>query len=109
MKQKIFIKPLSINKAFQGRRFKTKLYKSYENELIPKIKKIKIKEGAKLELDIKFGFSSKLADIDNPLKPLIDILQKSLNFNDKLIYKMTVEKLDVKKGSEFIEFTISYI
>jgi Holliday junction resolvase RusA-like endonuclease len=57
-------------------------------------------------LILKFGFSSKLADWDNPVKPFQDILQKRFNFDDRDIFKATVEKEIVKKGSEFIDFKI---
>lgn len=101
----IKIKPLSINKCWQGKRFKTKVYKSYETELLLKLKNIKISSG-KLKLIITFGFSNKLSDIDNGLKPFIDILQKKYKFNDRMIYELIVIKEIVKKGDEFIEWEI---
>ena len=101
----IKIKPLSINQCWQGRRFKTKVYKSYESELILKLKNTKISNG-KLKLIITFGFSNKLSDIDNGLKPFIDILQKKYKFNDRMIYELIVKKEIVKKGKEFIEWEI---
>ena len=103
------IKPLSINVAFQGRRFKTEDYKSYEREmfiLLPKT--LKIPKG-KMKLSIVFGFSNKASDIDNCCKLLIDILQKKYGFNDKNIYRLEVEKKIVKKGSEYLDFEISEI
>jgi len=33
-------------------------------------------------------------------------LQTKYNFNDKWIYMITATKTDVKKGEEFIEFTL---
>lgn len=99
-------KPLSVNKVWCGKRFKTDIYKVYEQELFFLLpKELKIPTG-KLHLKLKFGLSSKASDIDNPLKPFIDILQKKYGFNDKKIYKLSVEKVDVKKGQEFIEFEI---
>ena len=106
---RIYIKPLSVNEVWAGRRFKTPAYKSYEQELsylLPK--KLEIPNG-KLELKITFGFSNKASDIDNPVKPLLDILQKTYGFNDKKIYKLEVEKVDVKKGEEYIEFKIDQL
>ena len=58
-----------------------------------------------IQLDIQVGFSSPLADIDNVLKPLIDVLQKRYDFNDKEIQKITIEKFVTKKGDEFIKIT----
>ena len=101
---KIKIKALSVNRCWQGKRFKTPQYKSYEQELWYLLPNQNIPQG-KLELNIKVGFSSKLADIDNIAKPLIDILQKKYIFNDKQIFKLVLEKEDVKKGSEYISFS----
>ena len=39
---RINIKPLSINCAFQGRRFKTPKYKAYEAEVLLKLKPMQI-------------------------------------------------------------------
>ena len=105
MPDKIKIKPLSVNDCWQGRRFKTKAYNDYEKELFYLLpKKLKIPKGKKLKLRIWWGFSSKASDIDNPVKPLLDILQKKYGFNDKSIYQMVVEKEDVGKGEEYIIF-----
>lgn len=99
---KIKIRPLSVNKCWVGRRFKTEDYKNYEQELLLKLPKLKIGNG-KLELSLTFGFSNKGQDIDSSLKPTIDILQKKWNFNDKNIYHLTVKKEITKKGEEFVE------
>jgi len=104
----INIKPLSINCAFQGKRFKTNKYKNYEKSCFLLLPKIKVPEG-KLKVDLVFGFSSKLSDADNPVKCFIDILQKKYDFNDNKIYEYSIKKVDVKKGSEFIEFNITSI
>jgi Holliday junction resolvase RusA-like endonuclease len=102
---KIKIKPLSVNECWQGRRFKTLAYKSYNKELLFSLPNYHIPKG-KLSIKIEFGLSSKNADIDNPVKPLLDILQDTYRFNDKQIYKMLIEKVDVKKGKEYIKFII---
>ena len=105
---RISIKPLSVNQAFQGKRFKTKKYKSFEKELLLKLPTIKVPEG-KLMLVATFGLSSKNADWDNPIKTFQDVLQKKYGFNDKNVYKAIIEKVDVKKGKEFIEFKLTKI
>jgi len=73
--RKINIKPLSVNECWQGKRFKTKEYKQYEKDLLLMLPKIGICK-APFKITIEFAFSSTLADIDNPLKPFLDILQK---------------------------------
>jgi Holliday junction resolvase RusA-like endonuclease len=100
---KINIKPLSVNQVWQGKRFKTKAYKDYEQEAWYLLPNKNIPKG-KLHLILEAGLSSKNADIDNIAKPFIDILQKKYIFNDKMIYKLDLIKKDVKKGEEYIKF-----
>jgi len=103
---KISIKPLSVNQCWMGKRFKTQRYKAYEKELLLLLpNKLKVPLGM-LEIHFKFGFSSKLADYDNPIKPFQDILQQKYGFDDKVIFKATIEKEIVKKGEEYVEFKI---
>jgi Holliday junction resolvase RusA-like endonuclease len=104
---RIEIKPLSVNDVWRGRRFKTPDYKAYEQHcflILPNA--VEIPEG-RLELKIKFGLSSAGGDIDNPTKPILDILQKKYGFNDSRIYRLAIEKVITKKGAEFIEFEIN--
>ena len=103
---RIEIKPLSVNEVWQGKRFRTDKYRAYQKEVALKLKPMKVGSG-KLSLSLRFGLSSKNADIDNPIKSFIDCLQKKYGFNDRQIYRLTVEKEDVPKGQEYIEFTIS--
>lgn len=102
------IKPLSVNKAWQGKRFKTPDYKRYERDVLKILPPaLKIPPG-KLELHLHFGFSSTLADFDNPVKPFVDCLQKKYGFNDKLIRRCIIEvDDDLPKGSEFIKFKLN--
>jgi len=105
---KIQIKPLSINVAWQGKRFKTPAYKTYEGYVLLLLPKTKIPSG-KLSVFFEFGFSNKLSDIDNPVKPFMDILQKKYGFNDSRVYELKLKKTIVKKGNEFIKFSIDEI
>ena len=92
--------------VWAGRRFKTPAYKKYETEisyLLPK--KLDIPEGD-LEINITWGMSSSMSDIDNPTKPFLDILQKQYGFNDKQIFRLNLIKEKVKKGEDFIKCEI---
>mgnify|MGYP001571539377 CR=1 FL=1 len=87
------ISPLSINAAWQGRRFKTSTYLEYEKELLyvlPKKEQIK----GLVEVNITFYFKNCLKrDIDNAIKPLLDILvKKGYIEDDRKIMKLTVLK-----------------
>ena len=104
--RKINIKPLSVNECWQGRRFKTKEYKQYEKDLLLMLPNIKLKI-QRVSIDIIFGFSNSLCDIDNPLKPFLDILQKKYNINDRDIYQLNVQKEVITKGNEFIKYKIT--
>jgi len=103
---KLHIKPLSVNECWQGKRFKTPGYKKYERDLLLMLPKKTFKFD-KFSIEIEFGFSTILADIDNPLKPFIDILQKKYAINDRDVYLLSVRKKVVPKGSEYIKFKIS--
>lgn len=103
----IKIKPLSINKAWRGgKRFKTKEYLAYEQELFYRIPKMEIPNGKKAFI-IKVGFSNKNTDADNIVKPLQDIVAKKFGFNDNEIYYLEVIKEIVCKGEEYIAFEIN--
>ena len=103
---KINIRPLSVNRVWAGRRFKTQDYKDYEHELSLLLPNdLKIPSG-ELTVGIVWGFSSRASDVDNPTKPFIDVLQKKYGFNDKQIVNLILKKEYVKKGEEFIAFTI---
>lgn len=106
---KIKVNALSVNKCWQGRRYRTREYDLYERLVLYSLpKKLAIPKGH-IRLVLEFGMSNKASDIDNPLKPLLDILQKKYNFNDKQIYELSVEKKDVKKGKEYIAFEITEV
>jgi Holliday junction resolvase RusA-like endonuclease len=59
-----------------------------------------------LEVSLVVGMSNMASDVDNVVKPFIDVLQKKYKFNDKYIFRLVVEKKLVVKGAEFIEFYI---
>ena len=107
MNHVINIKPLSVNQAFKGKRFKTDKYNDFiykMNCILPL--NICIPNPNKMSLAVEFGFSSKASDIDNCLKTFIDCLVKKYKVDDRFIYELHVFKTIVKKGSEFIKFKI---
>lgn len=104
---KIDIKPLSVNDAWQGRRYKTDEYKRYERAMLYMLPKMELPEPP-YKIVYEFGFSTSLADYDNPCKPLGDILQKKYGFNDKEIYAAEIRKVVVKRGREYVRFRIEH-
>ena len=99
------IKPMSVNEAWKGKIYKSIKYKRYVNDICSILRPCNI-PGGHLEIYLKFGFSSKASDFDNPVKPFVDCLQKKYGFNDKMIKRCVIEVDHVKKGSEFIEWNI---
>jgi len=89
----------------QGKRFKTKKYKDYEKECLYRLPALTIPPPP-LHIYYEFGFSNIQSDIDNPIKPFQDILQKKYNFNDADIFQITASKVKVKKSEEYIKFQI---
>ena len=105
---RIDIKPLSVNEAWQGKRFKTDAYKKFERDLLLLLPaKINLPNSEHYKIYFRFGFSSSLSDWDNPIKPTQDVLQKKYQFNDKQIKRAVVDVESVEKGNEYIEFQIS--
>lgn len=106
MNVQVKIKPMSVNEAWKGRRYKTNKYKAYEQALMLLLPKTyEIPAEGDLEAFYEFGISP-AADWDNPVKPLQDVLQKKYNFDDKRIVKGTAVKTRVKRGEGFIKFSI---
>jgi Holliday junction resolvase RusA-like endonuclease len=103
---KINEKPLSVNQAWQGKRFKTPIYKAYEKEMLLRMPAGKIETDQMLRVEFFFGFSNKASDLDNPVKLLLDLAQKKYGFNDSNVYELNVRKCIVKKGQEFLHMGI---
>lgn len=107
MNYTINIKPLSVNEAFKGQRFRTDKYDLFiRNMLLLLPKSIVIPDATNIKIAIEFGFSSKGSDIDNCCKSFIDCLVKKYKVDDRHIYEMHVFKSIVKKGSEYIKFKV---
>ena len=104
---RIKIKPLSVNDAWQGKRFKTDKYTAYETEMLVRLPAGKLPEPP-YRVYYEFGLSRRDADYDNPVKPTQDILQKKYRFDDKEIYEAHIRKVLVKKGHEYVPSQLQY-
>lgn len=103
---KLNINPLSVNKCRKGRRYKTNLYNKYEKRVAEILLPLDIAKKTPLFLQIQVWFSSTRSDLDNILKPFIDILQKKYWIDDRWIYEISCSKEIVKKGKEYIQFKL---
>ena len=102
------MKPLSVNEAWQGKRFKSDKYHAYETEMLVRLPAGKLPPPP-YRVYYEFGLSNRQADFDNPCKPLGDILQKKYGFNDNQIYEAHIVKHIVKRGSEYIKVKIEHL
>lgn len=100
------IKPLSVNQAWQGRRFKTSKYDEFIKNNLLLMPTLNIEKSKKYKVHLIFGFSNKASDIDNPIKPVLDCITKKYGIDDRYIYRLVVDKRIVKKGSEYIQIHI---
>ena len=103
---RIKIKPMSFNKAYKGRVYKSKEYAQYTHDLPYLLPKLVVPEGF-LKLTVTFGLSKTNSDLDNCLKPFIDLLQDCYGFNDRMIVEIHAKKELVVKNMEFIDFELS--
>ena len=103
------IKPISANKLWYKAKQITKEYRQWREDIAyntPDSHKVwPFNDTEQLEVSIQAGFSSKLADVDNVCKPVLDTWQNLYNFNDRYVYKITAEKEIVKKGKEYLDVT----
>lgn len=104
---KIDIKPLSVNDAWKGQRFKTDEYKRYQRTLLWLLPKIAMPEPP-YQVYYEYGFSNVLSDYDNPTKQFQDTICKKYKFDDHEIYQATIRKVIVPKGKEYVKFRIEH-
>ena len=74
--------PLSVNELWIGRKWKTKKYEAYEKEIAALLPARKTIQG---KFRLQFVFRIKNAnrcDLDNLIKPLVDIMQKKGYYTD---------------------------
>lgn len=94
----IDIKPLSANKIWQGRRYKTYEYQKYEKKflsLLPEKEQIDGKVGINLTFFLHYP---QRCDIDNFFKAVLDILQKRKYIkDDRNIYYLEGHKIKTSK------------
>lgn len=111
----IQVKPISVNSCWQGRRFATKAFKSWQADVIKQIwfaaETCGVSKSApvkfeKIYLKIILYLKCPLrSDTDNYLKPIIDCIVKSGWIkDDRYIFQITAEKRQSER--EGFDFTI---
>lgn len=102
---RVNVKPLSVNEAYQGRKFKTKAKNQYDRDVSILLPRIEVPKD-NIEVHYRFGVSNHGSDCDNLIKAFQDCLSTNYGFNDNKIMKIIAEKVYVSKGNEYIEFDI---
>lgn len=100
------VKPLSVNRAYQGRKIKTTMYKRYAKKVLAVLPDLEIPQDCELHLKLVVQYSNRRSDIDNCLKPFIDILQERYDFNDNRIFHLEIVKEIVDRGDDGIYFEV---
>lgn len=102
------VKPISVNAVWQGKRFKTKVYKDYEKELLYFLKRYKpLNAKTKYyKVNLLFGIKNfALTDVDNLVKPLMDIIVKAgIIKDDRYVAEYNIKK--IKSENNFIKIGI---
>ena len=109
MDEIILVKPFSVNKAWQGRRFKTQLYKDFEVECLIVMRERKMIDypvRLKIVFYVKYP---KMLDGDNLEKPFFDIMvKKGWLKDDRLVYFHSNEKKKSVNERIEVKFTHYY-
>ena len=109
MRYEVKIKPLSVNEAWQGRRFKTRAHRGYRRQLSLGLPEgVFIPEGD-LRVEYTFKVSNRRSDYDNLIKAFQDALCDQYGFDDSRICQATIRKKVVSRGDEGVEFEIGAI
>lgn len=100
------LKPLSLSRAWQGRRFATKEYKQWTTAALWLLKGARRAVEGPLAVTVVFYLKHvATSDLDNFTKSLLDVLTKAgVWHDDRLIYQLTLEKK--KSDDERIEIAI---
>ena len=98
-------KPMTSNKSWQGRKFRTRDYDSYEKEILYLLPWKEQMIGF-IEINYTFGISYVTqGDVDNFIKPLNDILvKKGYIKDDRYVMRISAEK--VVSDEPFIKIKI---
>lgn len=108
MKFKLNIKPLSINKAFQGRRFKTSDANNYDKQLALLLPKEKV-VGEYFRVSYNFHLINfSITDADNLVKMLQDaVVRREIIPDDRRIVEYKIKKFP--SDTDYIEVEIEAI
>jgi len=95
---------MTVNQAWQGRRFKTEKYRKWQKDfclLLPKVEPLEGQIGVRLYFYLHHPLKW---DVDNFIKPVLDCLQKKgLIVNDNRIFFLEAQKFESQEEKVKIE------
>lgn len=94
MQFSIPMKPLSVNMAWKGKRFKSAAYSNFEEEFFLVAPRGLVAIVGPVEMRVVWNLkNARASDIDNALKTLLDCLVKcGILIDDRHIWRLVVEK-----------------
>lgn len=98
-------KPFSANKMHYAKFKKdTKEYREFKSDIHHLLaeRTYDFDSEDKFKLSLVVGYSSKLSDLDNAFKPLLDSMQLAMGFDDRQVFEIEALKDHTKKGDEYI-------
>ena len=103
------LKPISTNKLYTGRRWKSAAAKQFEKDialhLLAACRDRTLPDG-ELAIHFQFGTSRRM-DVSNCVKLVEDCIARHFGIDDRRFTAQTVVRVPVKKGQEFITFRIT--
>lgn len=103
------LKVVSTNALYVGKRYKSKVARQFEWDiarlLSVKCRDITLPEGD-LVLALRVGTTRRM-DTSNAIKLVEDCIARHFGINDRRFAAVTVIRVPVKSGSEFISFQLS--
>ena len=105
---KLNLKPLSANRMFYRNKNKTVEYRQFQEDVRDLSMGKDWPFGTDpVQFEVNVGLSSKAADLDNCIKPILDTYQNIYDdFNDNKVYKIVLRKEIVEKGKEYVDIKI---
>ena len=105
---RIDIKPMSVNRCWQGRRFRTPEFRQWQRDVQTLLTQYNGARFGKEGIEVSIIFYERYpirGDIDNKVKPILDCLvEAGIIGDDRYIFKLIIEK--EKADQDFFTFNI---
>lgn len=100
--------PVSTNQLYVGKRWKSKRAKQFEHNVANQLAVFcadKTLPAGELSIAFRFG-TTRRQDVDNSVKCVLDVICKHYGIDDRRFTGISLVRVPVPKGSEFITFRI---